>query len=116
MSRSEQDPQAVEVIAISSESTNERSRVGADTPFALIDLVRDAPDAALLLVDIDAAFTSDDGDPLSGPEQDLDEFIALAAVLVHDGVRAFKTKHPRVVNRVLSMNAAMETGSIEVFG
>ncbi len=87
----------------------ERTRLEAPSPGELLDMIDETPNVAALTVAIDSAFCSD----LSNGVDD-DEFIALASVLVQRGVRAFETRRPDVLTRILAMHAAIVTGSTEV--
>jgi hypothetical protein len=48
------------------------------------------------------------------PAGDRDELVALASVLVVEGVRSFETHSPKAVRRVLDMYTAITSGQIEV--
>ena len=73
----------------------------AEKVFESVDL---AENPGELLVVLDTAVT--DGDP--------DELVALASVLVVEGVRSFETYSPKTVRRVLDTYTAITSGQIEV--
>lgn len=85
-----------------------RPRVAAKTVDELIALVSELSNPEDAIVAIDEAFGADG--------VDLDQFAALASVLVLNGVSAFETRHVQSIRRLFDMHAAIEAGSIEVLG
>jgi len=70
----------------------------------VLEAVELAENPAELLIVLDQAIP--DGDP--------DELVALASVLVVQGVQSFETHSPKAVRRVLDTYAAITSGQIEV--
>jgi hypothetical protein len=79
-------------------------RVEHSSAEGLLEAVDLAESPGELLVVLDSAV----------PAGDRDELVALASVLVVEGVQSFETHSPKAVRRVLDMYAAITSGQIEV--
>lgn len=93
------------LVAIHQRPLAELRLIDADTPQNLIARVRAAHDLKDVVVEPDQLALSADGD-------DVDSWIALASVLVVEGVRAFRTRHVVQARRILDAHLAIAAGEI----